>query len=417
MAKVKYNLFDGKAEDETYVFLIFRYSGVRLKYSTGLKINPKFWDFTKQCAKSTVKFPFHAEFNTALNNLDNEVIRIFKKHQFENKPLSLDDFKTQLDQFTKKTLVATEDVRVTLFTFIEQFIRERTNQPRGTTKLFGTFFNHLKAFAEFKGKKKFDFESINLDFFHAFTNFLYAEPRAHSTNYASKMIDIFRQMLDDATERGYNTNLAYRSRKFRIAKEEVATIYLNGDDLKKMYEYDFSKNGRLERVRDLFIIGAFSGLRFSDFTSIKPEHIKTIDGVSLIRIATQKTGANVTIPIHTYIRQILKKYGNKIPRPLSNQKMNDYLKEIGQIVGIDSQEILVKSKAGKRVTIKEPKYQLISTHTARRSFATNAYKAGLPTVAIMKITGHTIERQFLKYIKVSKEESAVLIANNAFFNI
>ena len=96
----------------------------------------------------------------------------------------------------------------------------------------------------------------------------------------------------------------------------------------------------------------------------------------------------------------------------------DYcLKEIGQIVGIDSQEILVKSKAGKRVTIKEPKYQLISTHTARRSFATNAYKAGLPTVAIMKITGHTIERQFLKYIKVSKEESAVLIANNAFFNI
>ena len=416
MAKVRFNLFDKNTDEETYVFLIFRYNGLRLKYSTGLKIPPKYWDFAQQSAKSTVKFPYHAEFNSDLNSIANEVIRIFKTHQFEQKALSLDEFRSLLDQFSERKTVLPEQKK-TLFEFVEQFIQERSNQPHNTTKIFKTLQNHLIEYAKTKRKGKLDYEDITLEFFHAFREYLYAEPRSHSTNYASKLIDVLRQMLDESTERGFNTNIAYKSKRFRIGKEEVQKIYLTLDELNTIYNYDFSQNERLERVRDLFIIGCFTGLRFIDFTNIKPEHIKNVDGVDMIQIVTQKTGEPVAIPLHPYVKQILEKHDAKIPRPLSNQKMNDYLKEIGQVVGLEDMQMVVKSKGGKNVSETLPKYKLIGTHTARRSFATNAYKMNIPSIAIMKITGHRTERQFMKYIKVSKEENAVLIANNAFFKI
>jgi integrase len=416
MPKVKFNLFDKNTDSETYIFLIFRYNDTRLKYSTGQKITPKFWNFERQRVKETIKFPHYPEFNSFLNDLENEVQSIYRSYSLKSQIPSLEDFKLQLDKYLLKNIVEKESV-MTLFAFIKQFIDEKAFQPHNTTKIFGVFFNHLKAFATLKGKESFDFEDITLDFSHAFINYLYAEPRKHSTNYASKMLDILRQILDDATERGYNTKLAYKSKRFRISKEDVQNIYLNTSELKILYEYDFSTNERLERVRDLFIVGAFTGLRFSDFTSLKPEHIKAVGDVSMIQIVTQKTGEPVAIPLHPYVKAILERNNGKIPRPLSNQKMNDYLKEIGQIVGIDGQEAIVKSVAGKPVKETLPKYQLISTHTARRSFATNAYKMGIPSIAVMKITGHRTERQFMKYIKVSKEENAVLISDNPFFKI
>jgi integrase len=416
MAKVKFNLFDKNAESETYIFLIFRYNNTRLKYSTGQKITPKFWNFERQRVKETIKFPDYPEFNSFLNDIENEVQRIYRSYSLKSQIPSLEDFKLQLDKYLLRNIVEKEPTK-TLFDFIQQVIGEKKLQEQSTTKIFSVFFNHLKAFAAFKGKKYFDFEDITLDFSYVFINYLYAEPRKHSTNYASKMLDILRQILDDATERGYNTKLDYKSKRFKIAKEDVQHIYLNISELKILYEYDFSTNERLERVRDLFIVGAFTGLRFSDFTSLKPEHIKSIDDVNMIQIITQKTSESVTIPLHPYVKAIFERNNGKIPRPLSNQKMNDYLKEIGEIVGIDGQEAIVKSVAGKPVKETLPKYQLVSTHTARRSFATNAYKMGIPTIAIMKITGHRTEQQFMKYIKVSKEENAVLISDNPFFKI
>lgn len=419
MAKVKYNLKDIKASDDTLVYLMFRYNGLRLKYSIGLKINPIHWNLKTQRAKETVKFPQHPEFNTHLNKIREEVIGFHKSFILQNKYPTLEEFKEHLDIFLERKIMPVEEpeAKITLYKFIEQFIAEKEKQPRGTTKIFKTFYNHLQNFAKEKGKIELNFENINIDFSQAFINYLYSEPRSHSTNYAAKMLDILRQILDDATERGYNQNLAFRSKKFRISKEDVQNIYLTMDELKKMYDYDFSQNERLERVRDLFIIGSFTGLRFSDFTSIKPEHIKNIGGVDMIQLVTQKTGEPVAIPFHSYVRAIFNKYHGKIPRPLSNQKMNDYIKEVAQIVGIDSLEAIAKSRGGKRVDNTLPKYQLISTHTARRSFASNAFLSGVSPISIMKITSHKTERAFMKYIKISKEENALNMAENAFFKI
>ena len=104
-----------------------------------------------------------------------------------------------------------------------------------------------------------------------------------------------------------------------------------------------------------------------------------------------------------------------MPRQITNQKMNEYLKDLGELLKFEEDILIVKTKGGKREETVFKKYDLISCHTARRSFATNSFKAGVPSISIMKITGHTTEKSFLQYIKISNEENAVLMAQNSFF--
>ena len=197
--------------------------------------------------------------------------------------------------------------------------------------------------------------------------------------------------------------------------EDVSHIYLNENELDLLWNLDLSNNSRLETVRDLFLIGCHTALRFSDFTNIKPQNIIETTGGRAIKIQTQKTSQTVFIPLHWRVEVILAKYDNQLPRAISNQKMNDYLKEVGKLAGIDTQIETSKTKAGLKFTSLQPKYELITTHTARRSAATNMFKAGIPSISIMRITGHKTESVFLKYINFSDEENAILIMNHDFF--
>jgi len=177
-----------------------------------------------------------------------------------------------------------------------------------------------------------------------------------------------------------------------------------------MFTLDLSKNSRLDRVRDLFLVGSWTGLRFSDFTSIKSRDIKG----DYFHIQTQKTGQKVVIPINPVVKAIMEKYKdqyeNSLPPEISNVKMNSYLKEIGRMMDeLKVSEGVTITKAGKTIYKKVEKWELLTTHTARRSFATNMYRAGIPSITIMAITGHKTEKAFLRYIKVTPDEHAKLL--------
>ena len=229
----------------------------------------------------------------------------------------------------------------TFLQFFEQLIEERGKSSqftKGTIKNYKTAFKHLVNYCE-KRKIKLDYDNIDLDFFNDFTNYLYSPPFEFSKNYVGKLIKNMKTVLHEATDRDLNTNLKFRSKKFSVTSEEVKNIYLNLEELKNLYVLDLSKNKRLEKVRDLFLVGCYTGLRFSDFTSIKPEHIRIVEGVKLIDIFTQKTKQLVTIPIHSIVAKVFDKYKTKdsvLPKPLSNQKMNDYLKDG---LGLSRQEV------------------------------------------------------------------------------
>ena len=162
---------------------------------------------------------------------------------------------------------------------------------------------------------------------------------------------------------------------------------------------DLTLNPRLDRVRDLFVIGCYTGLRFSDFSQLKKENI--INGNFVI--TPQKTNDKVIVPIHSIVYTILDKYSYSLPEAISKQNFNLYIKEIAKLAGLCESVIINK--------ISVNKCDNLSAHTARRSFATNLFLKGFPAINIMQITGHKTETAFMKYIKVTKEQTADLLKN------
>ena len=269
-----------------------------------------------------------------------------------------------------------------------------------SVKMYNTTVAVLRDFDR-TWRKSVDFDTISLNFYSDFVTFL-TKKNNLAVNSVGKYIQTLKVFLNEATAQKVNSNLGFKSSKFNVLKEEADSVYLNQVELNRLYTLDLTKNSRLERVRDLFLVGCHTGLRFSDFTEIKPEFIK--DGY--IRMEQFKTMGKVVIPCHPIVTALLNKYDGQLPRSISNQKMNDYIKEVCQLAGIDQLEKKAITKGGGRVVKTEQKWKLVSTHTARRSFATNAYLLGIPAITIMRITGHKTEKAFMKYIKLNEEEHA-----------
>ncbi len=422
MAKINFNLREPNSKSNTPINLVIRWNNKRLVYPTGESINPKFWEADKaksnfQRAKQTKQFRQYPEFNAKLDLLENGVKDVFRKYQNDNLQLlpTPNDLKSLLDKkFSKNAEVVG---KLTLMEFVEKFIKDsetRNNDKTGkpvskvTIRVYKRCLELLKEFQKVS-RKRIDFDSFDLDFYHDFTAHLTKEHN-FSHNTVGKHIKSLKTFLNSATESGLNTNLAYKSKRFKALTEKSESIYLNENEINELMELDLSNNLRLEKVRDLFIVGCWTGLRFSDFSRIEKKNIR--DG--FIEIETQKTAHKVVIPIHSTVLKIMKKYGkqypNSLPPAVSNQKMNQYLKEVAKKVNSFNSTISTTiTKGGLKVTTNNKKFDLITTHTARRSFATNLYLDNVPAFNIMQITGHKTEKAFLTYIKITPNESAKIL--------
>jgi integrase len=263
-------------------------------------------------------------------------------------------------------------------------------------------------------RREITFADFNHVFFSDFSNHLFGS--GYGNNYVHKLTSTLKTILREADRREIAPELKIKDGWLVAKREEPPAIYLTEDELSQLFHFDLSSNPRLCRVRDLFLIGCHTGLRFSDFTMLKPGNFKkTADGKEYIEMITQKTGAKVTIPVKSEVREILTRYAYQIPKPISNQNFNEYLKEVGELAGLTEPTMLTRFRNGKRSDQTCPKFELMTTHTARRSFATNAYKAGVPVKYIMTVTGHTTEREFYKYVRIRPDEHALLVSENPFF--
>lgn len=410
MGKANFKLKEPNAKKETLIYLNFYYNYKRFKYSTGEKIHPKFWNEEKHRVKETRKFPEYPEFNSRLDKIETGINTAFRKLLNDGIQPNNINLKEELEIAISDNIIKPN--KLTLFQFIDDYIEEsKLNKTTGTIKVYKTTFKYLKEYA--KKYRPLDFESITLEFYNHYLGFLKLDHNL-SNNTVGKHIKTIKSFMNEATERGQNTNLEFRNKRFKTLREESDTVYLSIDELQKIEKLDLKASPRIERVRDLFLIGCYTGLRFSDFTQINPENI--VSNNTVIEICTKKTGQRVAIPLHKTVRTILKKYNNKLPKAYTNQKMNEYLKEVISLAGIKELIETTITKGGKVVKSVVAKYDLVSTHTARRSFATNLYLEGIPTISIMKITGHQTERSFLQYIRVSQKENADKLLTHPFFN-
>jgi integrase len=171
----------------------------------------------------------------------------------------------------------------------------------------------------------------------------------------------------------------------------------------------------LENARDLFLIGANTGLRVSDFNRLTEANIFEEDGKQYFNLITQKTSKQVAIPINWMVSEILNNHNGIPPKRMDNQHINYGVKHLGKLAGLDKEETKIYTKGGKKVIRTFKQYQLICNHTARRSFCTNAYLSDMPTVDIMAISGHSTEKVFYSYIKIDHIGKAKKISKHNFF--
>ena len=347
--------------------------------------------------EKTGRQKFNNKINGLRTSIESELMQI---HQVD---ITADWLKTTIDKYWNP-----DKYKITLFSFIQSFIDKSETKPNPKTgrpvcykmrREYEVTFKYLKDYAT-ETRKVIDFKNIDLDFYDGFTQFLQGKNLA--VNTIGKKIQTLKIFLNAAKDEDKNSYDGYKSKKFVAITEDAETIYLNELELTKIYDKDLSKNPGLERVRDLFLIGCWTGCRFSDIAQITPDNIEK----DFIRIKQYKTGSKVVIPLHPVVTAILKKYKGNLPKAISNQKFNESLKDIAKLAGINEITHKAITKGGVKVSKAYKKYKLVTTHTARRSFATNLYKSDFPSLSIMAITGHKTEESFLKYIKVTPDEHA-----------
>lgn len=263
-------------------------------------------------------------------------------------------------------------------------------------------WNHYVVLEEFLNGKDIPFSDVDYKFYLRFKAFL-DNNKGYKPNTTATHLRDLKAVLTEARNRGMHNSTAYLAIKKKF--ENVDTVYLTIDEINKLYEFPLA--GVKQMARDLFVLGCHTAMRYSDYSRLHPLHIHD----NRIVFRTQKTDETVIIPAHPRVMYILERW-NGAPK-VSQVMLNKLIKEICREMGIFNQ--LMPVKDGKRVEYIE-KYNLITTHTARRSAATNMYLLGIPAQSIMKITGHTTESSFMKYLRISKDENATLIANNPFFN-
>lgn len=423
--EVRFNLKDSSTKTETLINLVYRLqNGERLKYSTGEKIKPYLWN--NENMRAIVKGNANEKgisksINLQLGKYESVIAKIISFVEREKLDANLDFFRSELDKEFKPENVLKKDSKETdLVEYAKRYIDECKNGTRlnksndryslQTCKQYQTAYKLLLNFG--KSYKRTMFDQIDIDFYKKFVTFLTTK-KNYSKNSIGTAIKNTKIFIKESYNDGLHSNLIFRHPDFKKTSEEVVNIYLNEDELQTLFNYDFSNNARLDRTRDLFLIGCYSGLRFSDFSHLTTDNI-THDG-RILTVITQKTGVQVSIPINPQLQAILNKYQGIPPRAISNQKMNDYLKEIGQLIELTDTVQTSKTIGGLKVKRTFEKWQKLCTHTARRSFATNAYLAGISTIDIMRITSHKTESSFLKYIKITGEETAQRLLEHDHF--
>jgi len=391
------------ATKRSLIYLKYKYNGKVLVFTFGQTIDPKNWDSKKQRVKSNKETTADGQYalNELLDVLKQTLTKAYNQ-ELKNGIPEPATLKLKLIQFLKRqnTLNTLSNLYELADKFISGEIKHKgKDKAKSTIKPYKTVIGHLKAF-ELKERYPISFETITLEFYYKYLTYL--KKVGLSQNTIAKHIQIIKAFMNEAVDLGLTSNMQFKNRKFTVSWVDSDAIYLTDKEIANIFKYDFSENKRLDQVRDLFIFGCYVGLRYSDYSNVKSENIITIDEEKFLKINTQKTGEQVIIPCNPIVLQIFNKYKsnpNQLPKALSNQKFNDYIKEVCKRVGL--------TQKGRLLTEPEKElWECISSHTARRSFATNLYLEGYPPIEIMKITGHKTEKSFLKYIRVSKLDAA-----------
>lgn len=372
--------------------------GTRIKQRTNIKILPEHWDFGKGKYKSSIAGSI--ELNNELENISAGIRKQYLRYCEENEILTPKEIKTFLHRFlngnisTQKSTIS----RVKVI-FLE---KKKGLLTDGTLKEYRTIFKSLSDYEQIKNVV-LDFNSFNQSFFEEYERFLINKDNGKEkgkgllNDTIAKYTATLKTFIQWAYEEGIHKNAAgFTNIKTSIKKRSKNDIVaLTEEEIFTLLNYDFSENKRLERVRDLFCFGCFTGQRFSDIMNF---NLMDFDGQKWDFVSL-KNKKRVIVPMSGFIANallIIEKYDGNLP-VITNQKFNDYLKEIGELAQINSPVKIIRYRGIERIVIQKPKFEFMSSHMARRSFVTISLEKGVPITIVQKITQHADLRTLIKY--------------------
>ena len=384
------------------------FAGQRIEFTTGYRIDTTKWDADKQKVKNgcTNKLKQSAsEINTDLLRQYTEIQNVFKEYEVQDILPTVKQIKDAFNARMRKQSAevkeaGTEDPTISFWEAFGLFVKEcrlQNNWAESTSKKFATVKNHLNEF-----NAALSFDTFTEEGMKDYVDFLRKKDMRNSS--VSKQIAFLKWFLRWCTKKGYCHNTAYEDFNPKLKSAPKKVIFLTNDELNKLKTVEIPHSKQyLERVRDVFLFCCFSGLRYSDVYNLKRSDVKP----DHIEITTVKTADSLIIELNNHSKAILEKYkdihfeDHKALPVISNQKMNVYLKELGELAEINDPVRETFYKGSKRIDIVTPKYALLGTHAGRRTFICNALALGIPAQVVMKWTGHSDYKAMKPYIDIA----------------
>lgn len=384
-----------EARKTSLMYLVLRENRKAEKISLQLKEDPDTFD--KKNYLFTKDNPHYKTLNARINFIKSKTDLLIREAEVTNDSLLQLRAKV-IAAINVNAKVKEEKKEESLFLpfFKKWAMQENTKSRYNRFKLYT-----YNLFVEYLEKRNPTFDEITYTLCEDFIEWMSQKGLAPNTR--GSHVKFVKAAMNEAYKNRLHHNEDFRS--FRKETEQVDAVYLTNEEVTKVAELPLC--GSYKIARDVFIIGCHTGMRFSDYSRLSMDDIS--DGV--IHLITQKCKTPVDIPAHPRVLEILRQNGGVAPK-ISGQKFNAYIKEVCKEAGIN-ESVLVR-KGGKQVRYE--KWELVSSHTARRTGLTNMYKAGIPTYRCMMISGHKTEAVFLTYIRITNEENAEYLKSNPFFN-
>ena len=443
---------DGLAQ--IFISIQDRKSKTHIRQATGLYINASIWE-KRNDEKALDRYSKNEDIMRILNSAteirrtidgmfkNGTVLNANEVRELVREIVYREEMERERKEKEEAERQAAEKAKITLVQFIDKYVTEIKSGARQTER--GTNFSpntvrsvkqalvQFQRFCKYK-KKEYNFGDIDMQFYHDFTSYLKAEIKdkkgivlkeAYNVNTTGKCIRTLKNILSIAESEGLHSNSIWKDKKFKGTRIETESIYLTREDLNKIMKADLSKHGiGHDQARDIFMVGVWTAQRVSDYNYITKEQIYThtkrwiedvpdpenpgktkaeirTKEIMYISLIQKKTGAQVSIPVSSELKGILEKYDYCLPH-LEDQVINRYLKDICKEAGLTESVEILETKGGTPVRNRYPKWDLVHTHTARRTGATLMYLSGMDLYDIMKITGHTTPVMLKKYIKADK---------------
>lgn len=387
------------------------FASKRIEFTTGYRIDAAKWDSDKQRVRNgcTNKLKQSAsEINASLLGYYTEVQEIFKKFEVEEIMPTPEQIKEAFNELHKpiEEVNPRKSTPNAFYKVFDEFVRDCGRQNDWTDSTYEKFAvvkNHLMNFRDGLTFDFFDEKGLN-----DYVTYL-RDVKEMRNSTIGKQLSFLKWFLRWAFKKGLHQNNAYDSYKPKLKSTQKKIIFLTWEELNKLREFEIpAAKQALDRVRDVFLFQCFTGLRYSDVFNLRRSDIKG----DHIEVTTVKTSDSLIIELNNHSKAILDKYkdvafeDDKVLPVITNQKMNDYLKELAELVGIDEPVRQTYYRGNERIDEVTPKYALLGTHAGRRTFICNALALGIPPQVVMKWTGHSDYKAMKPYIDIADDIKA-----------